>query len=470
MAHRRGKTAAVAVLLATALVPTATAHGPRSEHARSGDPEVRARFADERRQASGRVVAFHGDPQPAPAETGTTVTSSSALGTSWCGGQRTTDDTAAEVGATSLPKVKVVYAFPTDVGNRFASFADTLQAYTGAVAQRLRTASGDAKSVRFDLGTSCGPTHVDLQTVALSSPRSAYVTDGQPDISKLQGEVLGAAGMALGRTSTTKPRIVLAYADGLRATTTSYVAGEGYRYLDSAATGGPHDGGGLLAMVYGRQGTPPAAGTVDAGELSTWVHELLHTLGAVQDDTPHTSGVGHCTDEYDVMCYADGAGKALTYTCPRGSGLEVEVLDCGRDDYFSPSPVAGSYLATHWNTYRSAFLGSCSELVTLCAGTGGGTTTPPPPPANVAPTARFTFSPTAPVRGQRVSFDGRSSTDPEGGALRYSWDLNGDGAFGDSTSATPSRTYNSRRTFSVRLRVTDPQGLTHTVTRDVVVR
>src|SRR6266508_2155929 len=31
-------------------------------------------------------------------------------------------------------------------------------------------------------------------------------------------------------------------------------------------------------------------------------HEVFHTLGAVQPDTPHHSAARHCTDEADVMC------------------------------------------------------------------------------------------------------------------------------------------------------------------------
>ena len=37
-----------------------------------------------------------------------------------------------------------------------------------------------------------------------------------------------------------------------------------------------------------------------------------------------------------------------------------------------------------------------------------------------------------------VTFDGTGSSDPEGEPLTYSWDLNGDGIFGDATASTPS--------------------------------
>jgi PKD repeat protein len=68
-----------------------------------------------------------------------------------------------------------------------------------------------------------------------------------------------------------------------------------------------------------------------------------------------------------------------------------------------------------------------------------------------------------------VSFDGRGSTDPEGGSLRYEWDLDGDGAFDDSTAAAPTFTYASNGSYAVRLRVTDPGSLQGTASTTIVV-
>jgi hypothetical protein len=60
-----------------------------------------------------------------------------------------------------------------------------------------------------------------------------------------------------------------------------------------------------------------------------------------------------------------------------------------------------------------------------------------------------------------VAFDGSGSTDPNVGAtLSYSWDLNGDGVFGDSTAVKPSFTYSAAGTYTAALRVTDSLGLT----------
>ena len=61
-----------------------------------------------------------------------------------------------------------------------------------------------------------------------------------------------------------------------------------------------------------------------------------------------------------------------------------------------------------------------------------------------------------------VAFNGTASNDPDGDALTYAWDLDGDGAFDDATAATASFTYTQPGTYTATLRVTDPSGATGT--------
>ena len=77
---------------------------------------------------------------------------------------------------------------------------------------------------------------------------------------------------------------------------------------------------------------------------------------------------------------------------------------------------------------------------------------------NRSPVASASASPTTGAAPLTVQFDGTGSTDPDGDPLTYSWDLNGDGTFGDSTSATPSFTYTQNGRFDVTLRVSDGRG------------
>ena len=76
--------------------------------------------------------------------------------------------------------------------------------------------------------------------------------------------------------------------------------------------------------------------------------------------------------------------------------------------------------------------------------------------SNQPPTAVIAASSTSGPVPLTVNFDGTGSTDPENGALTYEWDLDGDGAYDDSTAPQPSFTYTSPGNVTVRLRVTDP--------------
>ncbi|MEU7531025.1 PQQ-dependent sugar dehydrogenase [Saccharothrix sp. NPDC042600] len=89
--------------------------------------------------------------------------------------------------------------------------------------------------------------------------------------------------------------------------------------------------------------------------------------------------------------------------------------------------------------------------------------------ANQSPTARISANPTSGSAPLTVNFSGTASTDPEGGALTYSWDLDGNGTFGDATGAAASRTYTTAGTYTPALRVTDPQGATGTATVTITV-
>jgi glucose/arabinose dehydrogenase/PKD repeat protein len=82
--------------------------------------------------------------------------------------------------------------------------------------------------------------------------------------------------------------------------------------------------------------------------------------------------------------------------------------------------------------------------------------------ANQPPTAVITANPTNGPVPLTVSFDGTGSSDPEGKPLSYSWDLNGDGSFGDATASTASYTYTTAGVYHPSLRVTDDQGATDT--------
>jgi glucose/arabinose dehydrogenase len=78
--------------------------------------------------------------------------------------------------------------------------------------------------------------------------------------------------------------------------------------------------------------------------------------------------------------------------------------------------------------------------------------------SNNPPVAVATGSPTSGAAPLTVNFDGSGSSDPDGDPITYSWDLNGDGVYGDSTAVKPTYTYNTAGTYVVHLKVTDSKG------------
>lgn len=137
-----------------------------------------------------------------------------------------------------------------------------------------------------------------------------------------------------------------------------------------------------LAVQYG---TRDAAGTPDPPLYTSLLHELSHTMGAVQDEPQTSSDAGHCVDGLDLMCYFDGPDSTYADTaCPDADGLptpEDERFDCNGDTYFHPAPPAGSPLAatTTWhlglvaNETMSTQAGSAPTTVTSLRVTGTGT-------------------------------------------------------------------------------------------------
>jgi glucose/arabinose dehydrogenase len=81
---------------------------------------------------------------------------------------------------------------------------------------------------------------------------------------------------------------------------------------------------------------------------------------------------------------------------------------------------------------------------------------------NQAPRAVAEATPTSGNTPLAVSFSAGTSSDPDGDPISYAWDLDGDGAYDDSTSASPAYVYTSRGVYQVGLRVTDSRGASTT--------
>jgi PKD repeat protein len=89
---------------------------------------------------------------------------------------------------------------------------------------------------------------------------------------------------------------------------------------------------------------------------------------------------------------------------------------------------------------------------------------------NAPPSPAFDHSPQSPTAGQSVSFDASDTTDDAALAdSGFSWDLDGDGDFGDATGRQVSQTYLTPGSRTVRLRVTDANDTSATTSQAVPV-
>jgi hypothetical protein len=316
-----------------------------------------------------------------------------SLPQSWCG-QETGTDSLSTPGSSTAPGIKLIYAYPSDRADRFFQFANVLQGNASTISSFIAAQSGSSKTVRFDMGSSCGAGYVDLQSVALPRTRSSYTSAGTINTGALLADL---------QPLVATPGLRRNYLVILDTLAPAGPMGFGWLYQggnsDTPDPSNIHNSGGLFAMVFGSDGATPnsAAPTYQPG---LFMHELGHTLGAVQYSAPNSSSGGnpnstysHCFDEWDVMCYADGGpANSLTFSCATHAGQITEEFDCGQNDYFNPTPAPGSYLATHWNTFNSVFLVACDQADSSC----GETTITAPATNPTTGTITVTATPTKP--------------------------------------------------------------------------
>ncbi|MDA0166173.1 hypothetical protein OM076_38265 [Solirubrobacter ginsenosidimutans] len=367
------------------------------------------------------------------------------LPTGWCGDETGADN--APVTPATKAQFKVVYAYAADRPDRFAGWKDAIQANVAIVQRFLSAQDGGTKGLRFDMGTGCGPQFVDIQTVQLPGSRASYADN----FSAISGAVQRALGAAAG------PRNAIVIADGLSGSTQEYGLGETVMGPTGERQGAAniHNRGGLTSILFSRDGAAAPGSARWGWWPEGFLHEMTHNLGAVQWGAPHSTQpaggsspqYGHCWQGADVMCYVEDGGAAhpMQQDCAGLPGAIPQNYDCGHDDYFNPAPAPGSYLATHWNTYDSAFLAGCGEVAPACG--GGSLWVPEPPAATTAPSVAGTTR-----RGQtltaRVGVWTNSPT-----AYTYQWQRLIASGWEDIDSATGASYVVSSEDLGRRLRV-----------------
>lgn len=292
--------------------------------ARSGvcthGPDPAPAGVDVRRERSTAELVATTPPSVSATVPGTTVPPTDGSGAVVCEGD-----------GVSGRRVQTLYVVASDRTDRFDALKTTLGGYA-VNADRQYNASaqqnGAARHLRFVTAPDgSGGCTLDLRKVVVSSTAD----------DSFDATITAVKAQGYNRTD----RKYMMWVDA------NVVCGVGSMYLDSRPE-----------QTNANNGSYAQYARADAG---CWnyaeAHELMHNLGGVQKDAPNATPYGHCSDEYDEMCYDDdGSGPvAMRQVCSTSSFSTL--FDCNDDDYFhAGAPPAGSYLATHWNTATSAFL------------------------------------------------------------------------------------------------------------------
>jgi PKD repeat protein len=174
---------------------------------------------------------------------------------------------------------------------------------------------------------------------------------------------------------------------------------------------------------------------------------VTHTVTVTANGTPTAEFTSLCTDlgcSFTNKSTDDGPLTSLTYAWDFGD------TPAGTSTATNPSytyKAAGTYHVKLTVTDGKGTTGSITHDVTVTAPNG-------------TPTAEFSSTCT----DLTCSFTDKSTDD---GALTWAWDF-GD-TKGTSTQRSPGYTYQTAGTFTVKLTVTDAQGLTGVVTHTVTV-
>ena len=239
------------------------------------------------------------------------------------------------------------------------------------------------------MGTRCGPQYVDIQVVALPGPRAAYA-DNFGAITAAVRNALGAVGDAAQhdhpgrrpgrRRAGVRPRRddhghlrrAVRHAEHPQPRRADLGPVQPRRRRRARRRPLGLVAGGLPARGVAQPRRRPvgrAALDAAARPVARPVRPLLPGRGR------HVLRRGRRRAQPD--------GQPTARACPARSRRTTTAAATTTS---TRRPRAGSYLATHWNTYDSAFLAPCGEIAPACG--GGNLWVPEPPAASVRPDGR----------------------------------------------------------------------------------
>jgi hypothetical protein len=247
-------------------------------------------------------------------------------------------------------RIRVFYGFPSDTTSRAESYERWIRRSVVLADQNLDRQSPGIPGQHLRMYCQKG------RKITVSAIRLLPIVDSSFTFDDVVDSLRDRTAHGLGDADFDAPRFTyVVFVDNVACCYGP--AGQGTVYMDDRADPAVNfnntiPSGPRFAMVE-IGGSPETAAYV-------FLHEVGHTLGAVQHSAPHSSGAGHCYTGLDVMCYADGGpwftgGGTLQSVCPPMPDGQ-RPFDCEGGDYYELDPAPGSYLDEHWNTADSGWL------------------------------------------------------------------------------------------------------------------
>jgi len=176
---------------------------------------------------------------------------------------------------------------------------------------------------------------------------------------------------------------------------------------------------------------------------------------------PGTATVGEPV-AFDGSLSSDFDGEIAAYAWDFGNDGTVDASGAQVDHIFTEAGEAAVRLTVTDNDGNDDTL-VLSITVSLATTPFGGEGE-----AHLPPLAQYAFSPSSPMAGEPIEFNGMLSTDIDGEVVGYAWDFDGDGAT-DSTSPIVIRVFGAPGDYEVQLTVIDNDDHSDTLARTISV-
>lgn len=202
-----------------------------------------------------------------------------------------------------------------------------------------------------------------------------------------------------------------------------------------AGNSGADDAGGIYNLADGATATLNLSNTILYGDTSTATADLVAGTSGAGGSTNTTSGVGNL-----IGAETGFAGGVVTTSDPglaalaaNGGPTQTMAIDAESPAAGAGNAAAASGLTTDQRGAPRATLGGVDVGAYQI---------------NTAPTANA-GGPYLIYVGGSLELNASASSDPDGDPLTYSWDLNGDGVFGDATGVNPVLTWSQLNALGI---------------------